>query len=734
MNMQLDRHSKSLKLIKLKQPDWAKHRVLLTSLSVAGCVIVLRLSSVLQPLEWAALDQFFRWRPLEPIDERVVIVGIDEEDISQIKNWPISDALMAQVLQKLNAAKPRAIGLDIYRNLPVQPGNAQLVKTIKSIPNLIGIERIQDSKWPAVAPPPMLNQRQQVGFNNMVIDPDRKVRRAVLYWWPGDGTTRKSFALQLALKYLKAENITVKAVTKGSDRLRLGGGILQPLEAYDGAYVGIDAKGYQILANYRGPAGHFRTVPIRDVLAGKVSPDVFRDRIVLIGSTAVSLKDFSDTPYTGGLIGSRPPMSAVEVHANFISQLLSLALNERPLIQVWHEPVEKLWIVVWSWIGASLSWRVRSARWSALSIFLAGVGLTGMCYVAFLLGWWLPVVPPLLTLCGSAVAITAYFANLEDELKKSKEFLYTVINTIPDPIFVKNKEHRWVVLNEAYCRFIGYPYEKLIEQLEADFFPDQEAATFWDQDELVFNTGKEQESEEKFTNAKGFTHLIATKRSLHKDAAGNLFLVGVIRDITERKQMEEELKRTAAELARSNEELKLSEDRLRHLAYHDTLTGLPNRKLFYERLCQSLEWAGMNHQMVGLLFLDLDGFKGVNDTLGHEFGDLLLKSVANRLTGCLRGSDTVSRLGGDEFTVILPAIPSIPDAERVADKILTTLSNPFIIEGTSISVTTSIGISLYPLHAEEIDTLINQADAAMYCAKDLGKNRYYVAELTKRSD
>jgi diguanylate cyclase (GGDEF)-like protein/PAS domain S-box-containing protein len=720
--------------IKLKQQNWEKHRVLLTSLSVAICVISLRLSGVLQPLEWAALDQFFRSRPLEPVDKRVVIVGIDEEDINQLKQWPISDALLAQVLQKLDAAKPRAIGLDIYRNLSVQPGHDQLVQTVKSIPNIIGIERIQDEKWPAVSPPPMLSQPQQVGFNNMIIDSDRKVRRAVLYWWPGDGKTRKSFAFQLALRYLKTENISTKALAKGSDRLQLGGGILQPLEANDGAYVGVDAKGYQILANYRGPAGRFRTVSISDVLAGKVPADVFRDRIVLIGSTAVSLKDFLDTPYTGGLISSRQSMSAVEIHANFISQILSLALNERPLIQVWHEPVEKVWIVIWSWIGASLSWRVRSARWSALSILLAGAGLTGFCYVMFLLGWWLPVVPPLLTLCGSAVAITAYFANLEDELKKSKEFLYTVINTIPDPIFVKNKEHRWVVLNEAYCRFIGYPYEKLIEKLESDFFPAQEAETFWDQDELVFNTGQEQESEEKFTNAKGFTHLIATKRSLHKDAAGNLFLVGVIRDITERKQIEEDLKRTAAELARSNEELKLSEDRLRHLAYHDTLTGLPNRKLFHERLCQSLERAGMNHQMVALLFLDLDGFKCVNDTLGHEIGDLLLKAVSARLIGCLRGSDTVSRLGGDEFTVILPAIPSIPDAEKVANKILTTLSHPFIIEGMTISVTTSIGISLYPLHAEEIDSLINKADAAMYCAKDLGKNQYHVASFTKGSD
>lgn len=312
--MQPDRHSKPTKWIKLKQQHWQRHRVLLTSLSVAGFIIILRLSGVLQPLEWAALDQFFRWRPLEPVDKRVVIVGIDEEDINQIGRWPISDAVLAQVLQKLDAAKPRAIGLDIYRNFPVEPGNSQLVKTVKSIPNIIGIERIQDEKWPAVPPPPMLSQPQQVGFNNMIIDSDRKVRRAVLYWWPGDDTTRKSFALQLVLRYLKAEKISIKALAKGSDRLQLGGGILQPLEAHDGAYVGVDAKGYQILANYRGPAGHFLTVSISDVLAGKVPADVFRDRIVLIGSTAVSLKDYLDTPYTGSLISSRQSMSAVEVH------------------------------------------------------------------------------------------------------------------------------------------------------------------------------------------------------------------------------------------------------------------------------------------------------------------------------------------------------------------------------------------------------------------------------------
>jgi diguanylate cyclase (GGDEF)-like protein/PAS domain S-box-containing protein len=292
---------------------------------------------------------------------------------------------------------------------------------------------------------------------------------------------------------------------------------------------------------------------------------------------------------------------------------------------------------------------------------------------------------------------------------------------------VKNAKHQWIVLNEAYCQLIGHAKNTLIEKSDYDFFPKHEADIFHEQDELVFRTQQPQEHEEEFTDASGKTHLIATKRSLHKDAAGNFFLVGVIRDITERKLMEEELKRAAAELFRSNNELKLQEDYLRYLAYHDTLTGLPNRKFFVEQLQESLQWAQRNHSLVGLLFIDLDGFKQVNDTLGHEMGDRLLVIVARRLSNCLRGSDTVSRLGGDEFTVILRAIPKAQAVIVVAEKILATITEPMVLNGHVIKVSASIGISIYPLNSHISETLIEQADAAMYRAKRLGKNRYELA-------
>ena len=184
------------------------------------------------------------------------------------------------------------------------------------------------------------------------------------------------------------------------------------------------------------------------------------------------------------------------------------------------------------------------------------------------------------------------------------------------------------------------------------------------------------------------------------------------------------LRRTAEELSRSNDELKRSENKLRYLANHDPLTGLPNRKLFRETLTDLLFWGKDNQQLVGLLFLDLDGFKPVNDNLGHDVGDLLLQAVAKRIKNCLRSSDVVCRLGGDEFSVILPGVKQLEDSGVVAEKILQTVSQPYMLESHHIQVTASVGISVYPQDGSEEDSLLKKADEAMYEAKKLGRNCY----------
>ena len=180
---------------------------------------------------------------------------------------------------------------------------------------------------------------------------------------------------------------------------------------------------------------------------------------------------------------------------------------------------------------------------------------------------------------------------------------------------------------------------------------------------------------------------------------------------------------------------KEAEERVHHLAYHDALTGLPNRSLFLEHLDHALHHAHRQGVMVALMFLDLDRFKLINDTFGHAMGDKLLVETASRLSGCVREGDTVSRLGGDEFTVILEDLRSADDAALIARKILDTLSQPMVLDGQELFITPSIGISLYPTDSLYPEPLVKHADAAMYQAKERGRHNYqfYTPDMNSRA-
>jgi len=171
-------------------------------------------------------------------------------------------------------------------------------------------------------------------------------------------------------------------------------------------------------------------------------------------------------------------------------------------------------------------------------------------------------------------------------------------------------------------------------------------------------------------------------------------------------------------------ERKKSEERIRDLAYHDALTGLPNRRLFGDRVSLAVAQARRQEQRLAVLFLDIDRFKVINDSLGHSVGDRLIRAVAHRLRQCLREGDTVARLGGDEFTLLLPGVAEVIDAAKVAEKVLETLRTPFELDGRELFVSVSIGISLFPEDGEEAETLVKNADIAMYRAKDRGRDRY----------
>jgi diguanylate cyclase (GGDEF)-like protein len=170
--------------------------------------------------------------------------------------------------------------------------------------------------------------------------------------------------------------------------------------------------------------------------------------------------------------------------------------------------------------------------------------------------------------------------------------------------------------------------------------------------------------------------------------------------------------------------LKQTNEQITYLAHHDNLTALPNRILFYDRLNQTITRGRREKELSAVLFLDLDGFKLINDTFGHDVGDALLREAAKRIVACVRESDTVARMGGDEFTVILCNVRTQDSIKRVANKIIEAIARPFVLNGKECSVSVSIGISLHPDNGETAAQLVKIADAAMYLAKHSGKNCY----------
>jgi|GEM_PF-753652 len=396
--------------------------LLITAPVVAGLVIAVKLTGFFQLLEWAIYDQFFRLRPTEPIDERILIVTVDESDINYLGKWPIPDANLARLINILNQHQPAAIGLDLYRDLPVEPGHQAWLEVMKSTPNLIGVEKGVGKK---VAPPNILSKKEQVALTDLLVDADGKVRRALLSYQTPVGANdhspllRFSLGSKLALIYLEAKGITLESVDDAKRHYRLGQGIFAPFKGHDGGYVRTNSGGYQIFLNYRGQQDRFHTVTLTEVLENQVQPELIRDRLIFIGSIAASLNDEFYTPYSSRLTSAPQLTPGVVIHANLTSQILSAALDGQPLIRAWSEPWEWLWTLLWSGIGATLHWGLLDIHHDrkqiasrcmvgGLYLLLTGGIVVSGSYFAFLAGWWIPVIPPLVALSGSAIAITSY--------------------------------------------------------------------------------------------------------------------------------------------------------------------------------------------------------------------------------------------------------------------------------------------------------------------------------------
>jgi CHASE2 domain-containing sensor protein/CheY-like chemotaxis protein/nitrogen-specific signal transduction histidine kinase len=422
----------------LKQYLWRGRSIALTATIVSGVVIGLRWSGALQALEWQALDQCFQQRPVEPPDPRIILVTIDEADITRLSQWTISDADLAKVLENIQQQQPRVIGLDLYRNLPVEPGHSDLLRVFQSTPNLIGIEKVAGSlQGAAIAPSPALAKLGQVSASDVVVDDDGTVRRALLSLRNLQGQTVLSLPVRLALLYLQAEGIQLEVLDRDRSHLRLGKAEFLPLQPHAGGYVQADVGGYQMLSNYRRLQPSFSRISLSEVMAGKIPANLMRDRIVLIGTVAASLGDRLNTPRPD-LIDSLPGTPGVMLHADVTSQLLSAAIDGRPLLRSWAEPWEWGWMIGWAWLGAAIGWRVRSPQRTGIGILLISGTLVLATYWLFLQGWWVPLVPALLTLVGAAVSSQS--SLLWTHLLSSKRQLEAYTQTLEQQVADRTQE------------------------------------------------------------------------------------------------------------------------------------------------------------------------------------------------------------------------------------------------------------------------------------------------------
>lgn len=291
-----------------------------------------------------------------------------------------------------------------------------------------------------------------------------------------------------------------------------------------------------------------------------------------------------------------------------------------------------------------------------------------------------------------------------------------VFESANEAIMVADAHYHIVMVNKAFSRITGYSAEEVMQQdsrLLPAHSPDFDA---------ILRSGRQKDERCQYhreilhRKKSGEEYCAWENLSTVRNADGSIaYYVSVFSDITQ---------------------LKTAEAKSNYLAHHDSLTHLPNRLLFNARLEQSLQLAKRHDTRLALLFLDLDRFKYINDTMGHASGDVLLREIALRIQSCVREQDTVARLGGDEFTVLLSEIQHEQDAANLARKILHTITRPIMIDGREIVVSTSIGISLFPNDGDTATDLIKAADVAMYCAKDRGRHKFefYTRELTQRSE
>ncbi|WP_110018757.1 CHASE2 domain-containing protein [Plasticicumulans acidivorans] len=367
-------------------------------LVVALLLGLLRYFGLLQGMELAAYDLALQ-QHLKPAAsaQPVVLIGATEGELGRY-GWPLSDALLTQLLDRLLAAGAQTIGVDLYRDHPLAPGEAQFERLLTEHSQVFAIMKFGKPGASGVAPPPVLAGTPRVGFSDVPLDDDGRVRRALLFMHDPEGRLYSGFGLRLALHWLAHQPRIFPQADPLDGSLRLGPTALRPLDIDAGPYARNDPRGYQMLLDFAD--GELPRYSLADVLDGRVDASAFAGRVVIVGVVAASVKDVFDTP-----VDTR--MAGIELHGRIVSQLLRSGLGEMRPLRSLPLAAQFGWIALWALPAALLALRCRPAAVFYPLLFAGLLLVAAAAAVAWMRGWWLPALPAALgwLLAGLGVRI-----------------------------------------------------------------------------------------------------------------------------------------------------------------------------------------------------------------------------------------------------------------------------------------------------------------------------------------
>lgn len=690
----------------MKNQYW--HRVIpirkYLSLSLGTIVVAigLLLSGWLTNLNYLVYDHIFQVVQRPPSGD-VVIVAIDERSLAQLGQWPWSRALHARLIERLNGAGVKAVALDLILAEPdrVDPaGDTELARVLEEsgrvvlpvVPEPTEIDGLLQETRPLEI---LARGAAALGHIDVELDPDGKVRRS--YLWAGIGTPRWP---NLALALLDVNQPATKRAATVRNRVARGGATT--------AWV----RDQMLLIPFSARAGFFSYVDILGAGEAELK-ELFAGKYVLVGATAAGLGERYATPAG---TGARRAMPGVEILAN-VADVLLRGDGIVPLALSWQIAVTLLLVA-----PVYLMYRAAGPRWALPVAFfqlLLALGVSTVLLYATRV-WF----PPMAAMLAIALSYPLWSWRrmhvMFSQLFQEKERAEVTLHSIGDAVVTTDGAGSVRYMNPSAEKLTGW------DDCEARGRPVETVLRL--QDERGVAVGKLLLSSLRGKNAVALfpegTIIVAkdgNRFDIHGTAApihdhSGKVVGGVITmsDVSN-------LRRAAALLS--------------YQATHDALTDLPNRSMLQDHLQRAISHAQRSEHSLGILFVDLDNFKGVNDGLGHAAGDRVLEAVAKRLQDCHRGEDLVARLGGDEFVVVLDHIENTRQISVVARKICDALDRPVEIDGRSYFVTASIGIAVYPKDGETVEELLKNADAAMYRAKGRGRGyiQFYSPEMNRQA-